>query len=197
MRYKNINTVNNQYIVFFDDVTNNQVDLGGGMMLEIDTKFNRQHHAMEQGIVHAVPDDSDISVGDMVVCQYLVVEENNLLKKADGGYYQIANRDMIFAVLRKNEMEQEIIMLDDYILVKPFETSESDYEDVGGMLMPKEETRGNETEAVVTHIGSTVINVKVGDRVKLHKSGQYPLTIDGEKYYRVRSSVGIIFKYKD
>lgn len=205
MRYNNVNTVNNNYIVFFDEVTNNVMDLGNGQTLQIDTKFNRQHHATEQGIVYATPEDSDIRVGDTVVCQYLTVEENNLLKKADNGYYQIANRDMVFAVLRKigsggsdgDMIKKEIIMLDDFILVKPFETSESDYEEVGGMMIPKEETKGNETEATVTHIGSKVTNVKVGDRVKLHKSAQYPLTIEGERYYRVRSSVGVIFKYKD
>lgn len=194
MKYFNdVYTLNNQYVVKFSRLTNDEVNVNG-VDLKIDTRYNRQHHAEVFGEVVATCEDSDVKVGDKVMCQYLVVEDSKRLDQDEEGYYQLAERGQIFAIIRNMN---EIIMLDEFILVKPEETDSEEFEtNEMGFLVPKKETKGNETMAVVTHVGNSVTNVKVGDRVKLHKSAQYPIEIDGERYYRVRSNVGLIYKFK-
>lgn len=193
MNFSDVYTLNQQYVVKFDSLTREKVKITDGLEFQLDTRFNRQHHAAEQGTVLAAPYDDDIHVGDIVVCQYLVIEDKNKLGQDSEGFYQLSHREQIFAVLRMDE----IIMIDGYILVKPEETEENEYEvNSFGMKVLKAEVKGRETIAVVTHIGSDVTNVEIGDRVKIHKAAQYPLTLNGEKYYRVRSNVGLIWKYK-
>jgi hypothetical protein len=193
MTFSDIYTLNEQYVIRFDTLTREKVEITEGLEFKLDTRFNRQHHAAEQGEVLAAPEGDNIHVGDTVVCQYLVVEEKNKLGEDSEGFYQLSHREQIFCVLRMDE----IIMIDGYILVKPEETEENEYEENEfGFKVPKAEVKGRETIAVVTHIGNDVTNVEVGDRVKIHKAAQYPLTLNGEKYYRVRSNVGLIWKYK-
>lgn len=198
MKYNDIYTLNEQYIVRFDTLTRETVKVGG-LDFQLDTRFNRQHHAAEEGLVVAAPEDDIIKVGDTAICQYLVIEEKNRLSEDKDGYYQLSTRDQIFCILREkmDSTEREIIMIDGMILVKPEETAENEYESNDfGFAVPKAEVKGRETIAVVTHIGNDVTNVKVGDRVKIHKAAQYPITLNGERYYRVRSNVGLVWKYK-
>jgi len=190
--YDDIYTVNNQYIVRFKELTNDKMVVDG-LELQIDTRYNRMHYASEQAIVVATMENDVIQVGDRLIVQYLAVEEKNNIYRDNNGYYQHVDRDMIFAIMRENE---EIIMLDGFILVKPELTSSNKYEEKGGLLMPKEEVSGKERTAIVTHIGNEVTNVEVGDRIKLHKSSPYELTINGELYYRIRANVGVLWKYK-
>lgn len=193
MNFSDIYTLNEQYVIKFDSLTRETVKITDGLDFKLDTRFNRQHHAAERGTVLAVPEDSDIYVGDTVICQYLVIEEKNKLGEDSDGFYQISHREQIFCVLRMDE----IVMIDGYILVEPEETEENEYEvNDFGLKVPKAEKKGRETIALVTHIGNDVTNVKVGDRVKIHKAAQYPLVINGKKYYRVRSNVGLVFRYK-
>lgn len=212
MNFSDIHTLNDQYIVKFDSLTRETVKIADGLDFKLDTRFNRQHHAAEKGIVLAVPEDDLIKVGDTVICQYLVIEKKNNVGEDSEGFYQYAQREQIFCVLRDRkilpkiideigiwpmETEQEIIMIDGYILVEPEETEENEYEiNAIGMKVLKAERKGRETIATVTHIGNDVTNVEVGDRVKIHKAAQYPLILNGKKYYRVRSNVGLLWKYK-
>jgi len=192
MKYNDIITLNEQYVVRFDALTKDTVKVGA-LDFKLDTRFNRQHHAAEEGLVVAAPENDIIKVGDTAICQYLVIEEKNRLSEDADGYYQLSTRDQIFCILRMDE----IIMIDGMILVKPEETEENEYEENEfGFKTLKAEVKGRETIAVVTHIGNDVTNVKVGDRVKIHKAAQYPITLNGEKYYRVRSNVGLVWKYK-
>lgn len=190
--YEDIYTLNNQYIVKFIKLTEDKQVIGG-LELQIDTRYNRMHHASDYAEVMAVMEDDVIKVGDTLIVQYLVVEEKNNVGRDQTGYYQKCDRDQIFCVLRDNE----IIMIDGFLLVKPEETDHSEYEEIDGLLLPKDETKGHETLARVTHIGNHVKSVKVGDRVKVHKSAQYPLTINGERYYRIRHDVGLLWRYKE
>ena len=192
MKYNDIITLNEQYVVRFDALTKDTVKVGA-LDFKLDTRFNRQYHAAEEGLVVAAPENDIIKVGDTAICQYLVIEEKNRLSEDADGYYQLSTRDQIFCILRMDE----IIMIDGMILVKPEETEENEYEENEfGFKTLKAEVKGRETIAVVTHIGNDVTNVKVGDRVKIHKAAQYPITLNGEKYYRVRSNVGLVWKYK-
>ena len=190
--YDDIYTVNNQYIVRFKELTNDKMVVDG-LELQIDTRYNRMHYASEQAIVVATMEDDQIEVGDRLILQYLVVEQKNNIGQDEYGYYQTVDRDQIFAIMRG---EDEIIMLDGFILVKPELTSSNKYEDKGGLLMPKAEVSGKERTGTVTHIGNEITNIAVGDRVKLHKSAPYELTINGELYYRIRANVGVLWKYK-
>jgi len=190
--YDDIYTVNNQYIVRFKELTNDKMVVDG-LELQIDTRYNRMHYASEQAIVVATMEDDQIEVGDRLILQYLVVEQKNNIGQDEYGYYQTVDRDQIFAIMRG---EDEIIMLDGFILVKPELTSSNKYEDKGGVLMPKAEVSGKERTGTVTHIGNEITNIAVGDRVKLHKSAPYELTINGELYYRIRANVGVLWKYK-
>jgi len=194
MKYFNdVYTVNNQYVVKFSRLTNDVLNING-VDFKIDTRYNRQHHAEAMGEVVATCENSDIKIGDIALCQYLVVEESKRLDEDDDGYYQLAERNQIFAIIRNMD---EITVLDEFILVKPDETDAEEFEtNELGFLVPKKETKGNETIATVTHVGNSVSVVKVGDRVRLHKSAQYPIEINGERYYRVRSTVGLIYKFK-
>ena len=193
MKYNDIYTLNEQYVVRFDALTRETVDITDNVKFKLDTRFNRQHHAAEEGVIMAAPENDLIQVGDTVICQYLVIEEKNRLSEDSDGYYQLSNREQIFCVLRMDE----IIMIDGFILVKPEVTEENEYEkNEFGFKVKKDEVKGRETIATVTHIGNDVTNVEVGDRVKIHKAAQYPITLNGEKYYRVRSAVGLVWKYK-
>jgi len=194
--YDDIYTVNNQYIVRFKELTNDKMVVDG-LELQIDTRYNRMHYASEQAIVVATMENDVIQVGDMLSLQYLAVEKKNNIGQDEYGYYQIIDKDQIHFILRESkDKKEEIIMLDKFVLIQPEETDSSDYEEKGGLLMPKVEVSGKERTGLVTHIGNQVTNVIVGDRVKLHRAAPYPLTINDKKYLRVRSDVGILYKYK-
>ena len=123
MDFAGIATLNKTYIIRFKKLTEDirKVD---NVELQIDTRYNRQHHAMDRGEVMATTENDDILVGDTALCQYLVVEEKNRYHEDDEGYYQIANRDQIFAILNKDEIK----MLDEYVLIDPIEAWDRDWE---------------------------------------------------------------------
>ena len=190
MNFNGIATLNKTYIIKFNKLTEDVLKVGD-IELDIDTRYNRQHHAMDRGEVVCTTEDDNIKVGDTALCQYLVVEEKNRYHEDTTGFYQIANRDQIFAILNKDEIK----MLDEYVLIDPIEVESGDFEEVDGILIPRQEKQGKETLGIVVSAGDKVTNVKVGDKVRLHKSAHYPLKIDGKQYYRVRSDVGLLFKY--
>ena len=76
--YSEVFALNRQYIVHFKKLTDDRF-MVGDTDLQLDTRYNRMHHATERTTVLAAPKDGDIFVGDELIVQYLVVEEKNRL----------------------------------------------------------------------------------------------------------------------
>ena len=116
-----INGVFGQMVLIdIEKETEDSVVLSNGVELFLDTELERMWHARQYGTVkhiskHArkrVEDNIDLKIGDKVYFHHFVIDKP--LEFEGEKYYQ-ADINQIYAV----EREDDIIMLQDYILVEP------------------------------------------------------------------------------
>lgn len=165
----------------------------GGKELFLDTHFNRYHHAVQWGIVEGVPKkvhpqfryDVEIKKGDKVYFHHFIAHKDNEIQ-VDGLFG--CNYGQLYCIARNGEIQ----MLEEYILVKPVMESEEQYKkQIGDItLFLKANPEEIKQYGVVHHVPKQAAEwgLEKGDCIFFDKNCEYEMTIEGEKYYRMKLS---------
>lgn len=193
------------------DATTNSKKMVGGVELEIVTKFDPYNHAAQNGVVCALPArlskgrKNMLSVGDKVYCHHFLTEESNKVEVDGSFYYQISYDD----IYCKITPEGDVVMIGDWNFCDAILEAEEGFDNV------KDEQTGNvfkksksgiivstnvktDTKwATMRHLSSDSLEAGInkGNRIVYRKDCDYEMTVEGKKYFRIKTKDILAIEY--
>lgn len=190
-------------IVELEKETEDQVVLGDGTELWMDTELERAWHARQYGvIIHPTLNpkhgyqkcDIELNEGEKVYFHHFVMDDRFQQKIADveNDKTYKAHVDQVYCVIRNGNP----VMLQDFIFVEPVFEPEENYMTKSGIML-KAEPEKLEREGIVRHINkfSNDCGVEVGDHIYFDTGCNYEMEVEGKTYYRMRNE-NVLFKYE-
>lgn len=180
----------NYFFLDVDQNTNRTIKLGD-LELYYDPEYRPLENAIQVGKIGALPSkvhesyryDVDLKVGDTVYFHHFIVQKNNEI------YYENlygANYSQIYCAIKDGNIQ----MLEDFILVKPIKEDESKLErKVGSIIIQaKLKVEDIKQHGIVHHVPKQAAEkgIKQGDHIVFDKACEYPLTVEGELFYRMK-----------
>ncbi len=207
-------------LVEVDSLFQDKILFQDGRELHIDPTYEPEKHHQTSGIVHTVPDslhfdlkDMEFSMeydvpielkkGDKVFFHYLQISDaikNKMLLTIEGKLHIFVRYDSCFCALREDEM----VMLNGWMLLEPFGTTEELTSNVIDTKLPFHRRKPHPLKGEITSIGTPVkqylwnkhesdknINVSLGDKVMFLPHSDIPLEYGlhqklDKVYYRVQ-----------
>lgn len=199
--FKNL-TLTGNYILVRPDPGNDKVILKSGVVLFLDTSFQKEHHAVTCGTVIKIPKaltyfqdnglfnldyftTQELKMGDRIIFHYLQASENikqSRYIECDGEVFFLIHYDKIFCALRGDD----VVPINGNVIV---EAEKEKVEFSSGLIVP-DIMRGRKSETIGTirYIGTPLAGyndyqnwgpdkdeLKVGDRVLFRKVDSVPL----------------------
>lgn len=176
-----------------------QLQLKNGMVLYLDTSFEKFEHRAVDGIVHSVPDKFShiFQEGDKVFFHHSTILAEKGYKFVDW-HTNIARitytpEHTFNCLLYLIERNGERFTLNDFVFLKPIE--EEKYTKVGSIFIPDTAASEKTWRAEVVYLNDFVrdsLGIDVGDVVAVTDDGRYPMEIDGQMLWRMRSDRNIL-----
>ena len=182
------------FVVELEKQTNDTIVTDGGLELYVDTKFNEFERRVTEGPVIASPmkHKTGVKKGDTLYFHHLVVlnegqpltgHEKHFLVRYDPEH-TINNQ----AIAYKSKKDGEIHTLAGWALLSPVEQDK----EPGAQSEVIEVVKFKEPPVRKARIAFDApwleeLGVYVGDVVGIKKNRDYEITIDGNKYFRVRA----------
>ena len=197
---KNYIPLNNNVIIERHKHTKDEVDIGNGKKLFIDTTWYEEDHIIQYGIVRHPPirlskwlkTEVELKSGDKVYGHHFMGKDTNKIE-LEGKDYSMLPYNMLYARVRNNKIH----MLSDYVLVEKVVDKEEDIVTASGIIL-KTQVQKKEQIGVVKHVNSTSIDFgfKPGDRILFIKDADYEMEVEGEKLFRMKND-NILCKVPD
>lgn len=157
-------------------------------------------HVREYGKVVSVPRSlspelktkMNLQVGDKIYFHFHTVSEENRYEVNGQRVYKVHYSEVYCAI-----RDEQIIMLNDYVLCEPVMETEEDIKTPAGIYL-KSAPEPIPLRASVTHLNEPVdgssSELKAGDHIYYDTHSDVPITIEGHAYYRMRKQ-DILAKY--
>lgn len=181
-------------VVRVDKKYQDEIDLGNGNKLFLDTTYQPEHHVTICGEVVALPNTTwckttdgtfirnDLYVGDLVYFNYLTVDPTNLLEGEENLY--TVDLEMIFCFVR----DGRITATANYALIEPKENIEKK----GSIYLSTPKLSKN--MGYIEHLSTPKKNFEKtgllpGDEVWFHERFAFENEIEDKKYYVMQQTV--------
>ena len=192
--------LNNNVIIERHKHTKDEVDIGNGKKIFIDTSWYEEDHMIQYGIVKYPPirlskwlnTEVELKSGDKVYGHHFIGNDSNKIE-IYGKKYNMLPYNMLYVRVRDNKVH----MLSDWVLVEKVEDREEDIVTESGIIL-KTQVQKKEQIGVVKYVNSTSIDFgfKPGDRILFIKDADYEMEIEGEKLFRMKND-NILCKVPD
>lgn len=167
--------------------------LSEDVTIEIIGDYNphAKHIVVQDGIVSAVPpevdkkDDIEISVGDKVYFHHFGTDEDNSVGE---DLYWIRYHDIYCKVSE----DGEISMINGWNFMEPESVEEKTAS--GIFLTPAQGDSGEFARITHIHPDLEEQGASIGDRIIFRKDCDYPMIVEGKKYFRIRTKDVIAYE---
>jgi len=187
--------MNNKCILEFND-TSTQRELDGGGTLHLASFWDPLKHTNQDAIIRQVPvglnqhlegKEVEVEPGDKVYVHHFICTPDNWYE-IDGKNYAELGYSHIYCKIK----DEDIVMIQDYILIDRAYEDESTCISPGGLWL-KEKPDEMQQVGIVKHVNPNS-NLKPGDKVIYSRLSDYEMTIEGERYLKMRDKdvIGII-----
>src|SRR6056297_3024256 len=124
---------NGRVIVELDDLYKKEIEIGGKKFL-LDHKFRRMYNAVQNAIVVAADDNTELKKGDKVYVHHFVTEDEHRVP-VKGKEYRWLEYKQIYCRVRNGILKT----LSDFVLVEPIKYDESNFkkESNSGILLTR------------------------------------------------------------
>ena len=166
----------------------------GEQELYLDAKFNEFQHRFMEGEVVAIPEKFKVpvSVGDTLYFHHhVVLQPPQVIDKENDIYYVMINLQegiLSQAYAYKSKETGEVAPLQDWVFLKPVEQEAELKSDIIHIYREKDEIN-KEGEVAFDSEAISQLGLKKGDRVFFQKDADYEMELDGQKYWRMNTSM--------
>lgn len=166
----------------------------GEKELYLDAKFNEFQHRFMEGEVIAIPEKFKVpvSVGDTLYFHHhVVLQPPQVIDKENDIYYVMINLQegiLSQAYAYKSKETGEVAPLQDWVFIKPVEQEAEIKSDIIHIYREKDEIN-KEGELAFDSDAINDLGLKKGDRVFFQKDADYEMELDGQKYWRMNTSM--------
>ena len=192
--------LNNNVIIERHKHTKNEVDIGNGKKLFIDTSWYEEDHIIQYGIVKYPPirldkwlnTEVELKSGDKVYGHHFIGKDSNKIEIHEKKYNMLPY-NMFYVRVRNGKIH----MLSDWVLVEKVVDKEEDIITDSGIIL-KTQVQKKEQIGVIKHVNSTSkdFGFKPGDRILFVKDADYEMEVEGEKLFRMKNE-NILCKVSD
>jgi co-chaperonin GroES (HSP10) len=177
-----------------------EIQLQNGKILYLDPSYYKFENRVMEGKLTSVPPKlSDIfREGDRVFFHHSLVIGTNSQRPVvdwDKRLFRLDyTKDLSFnCLVYLIERDGEFITVNDFIFIEPIK--EEKLEKIGSIYIPqtKEDEIPKKGRIVYSNdFAHEELGVNVGDEVYITEKGRYPMTIDGQELWRMRSTRNIL-----
>ncbi len=182
------------FVVELEKKLNDTITTDGGLELYVDSRFNEFEHRVNEATVVCSPvkHNTGVEVGDTLYFHHLVVINDGQPLTGDDNHYLVrydpnhtVNNQ---AIAYKSAKSGHIYSLGGWTLLSPVEEG-ADPGEQSDLIELVKLTDSPVRKARVAFNAPWVeeLGLSVGDVVGIKKNRDYELTIDGDKYFRVRA----------
>lgn len=180
----------NYLIVELDEAYNNEVEMSDNKSIIVNSTIESVAHISRKAKVIEAPNFVILKEGDEVIIHHNIFRLRRDVsgKIVPSNYYLEDN--MYFVPLTEVFMykrDSEWVSLEPYVFIKPIPLREE-----GEVLLNiKKEHKGREHQKGIISFNNKELvrqGVKVGDEVSFSKNSEYEFEIDGEVYYKMKTS---------
>jgi len=182
------------FVVELEKKLNDTITTDGGLELYVDSRFNEFEHRVNEATVVCSPvkHKTGVEVGDTLYFHHLVVINDGQPLTGDDNHYLVrydpnhtVNNQ---AIAYKSAESGHIYSLGGWTLLSPVEEG-ADPGEQSDLIELVKLTDSPVRKARVAFNAPWVeeLGLSVGDVVGIKKNRDYELTIDGDKYFRVRA----------
>ncbi len=182
------------FVVELEKKLNDTITTDGGLELYVDSRFNEFEHRVNEATVVCSPvkHNTGVEVGDTLYFHHLVVINDGQPLTGDDNHYLVrydpnhtVNNQ---AIAYKSAESGHIYSLGGWTLLSPVEEG-ADPGEQSDLIELVKLTDSPVRKARVAFNAPWVeeLGLSVGDVVGIKKNRDYELTIDGDKYFRVRA----------
>ena len=183
--------LNNNVIIERHKHTKDEVDIGNGKKIFIDTSWYEEDHMIQYGIVKYAPirldkwlnTEVELKEGDKVYGHHFIGKDSNKIE-IHGKKYNMLPYNMFYARVRNNKIH----MLSDWVLVEKIMDKQEDIVTDSGIIL-KTQIQKREQIGIVRYVNSKSKDwgFKPGDRVLFVKDADYEMEVEGEKLFRMKN----------
>tara|TARA_R100001440_G_scaffold73602_1_gene98296 strand:+ start:3696 stop:4301 length:606 start_codon:yes stop_codon:yes gene_type:complete len=182
------------FVVELEKKLNDTITTDGGLELYVDSRFNEFEHRVNEGPVVCSPikHNTGVEAGDTLYFHHLVVINEGQPLTGDNNHYLVrydphhtVNNQ---AIAYKSAKSGHIYSLGGWALLSPVEEG-PDPEEQSDLIEVVKFTESPVCKARIAFNATWIeeLGLSVGDVVGIKKNRDYELTIDGNKYFRVRA----------
>tara|TARA_R100001460_G_scaffold47753_1_gene85572 strand:- start:376 stop:975 length:600 start_codon:yes stop_codon:yes gene_type:complete len=180
------------FVVELEKQIDDTIKTEGGLELYVDTRFNEFKHRITEGPVVAAPikHNTGVKEGDTLYFHHLVVMNEGQMLTGDDNHYivqfdpnQTINNQ---AIAYKSKKSGHIHPLAGWSLMEPIEV-EKEKPSESLEVVSFSETPVKKAKVAFDAPWISELGVKKGDVIGLPKNRDYEITIEGKKYFRVRT----------
>ena len=182
------------FVLELEKKLNDTITTDGGLELYVDSRFNEFEHRVNEATVVCSPvkHNTGVEVGDTLYFHHLVVINDGQPLTGDDNHYLVrydpSHTVNNQAIAYKSAKSGHIYSLGGWTLLSPVEEG-PDPGDQSDLIELVKLTDSPVRKARVAFNAPWVeeLGLSVGDVVGIKKNRDYELTIDGDKYFRVRA----------